>query len=175
VEELSSYAEDIVERFRPKGLLVDTNLLLVYAIGKYDASILERQSFNRVASYTKEDYDLLTRLMSIFTRMVTTPHVLTEVSNWIGHLPQQQKQECLKSFPVTFASFIELQFDSFELSKENHFTYLGLTDTALARVANEYLVLTDDARFIGHMTNLGLDALNINHIREQVWFPESII
>lgn len=172
MEILSSYAEDIVERFRPKGLLVDTNLLLVYAIGKYDAGILERQSFSRVAAYTGEDFDLLTRLMSIFTKMVTTAYVLTEVSNLIGQLPQQQKQGCLQTFSRTFSNFMELQFDSLELSKEDHFTYLGLTDTALARVANEYLVLTDDARCIGHMTNLGLHALNINYVREMLWVQE---
>jgi hypothetical protein len=172
VEKLSSYAEEIVERFRPKGLLVDTNLLLVYAIGKYDVDILERQTFDRVAAYTREDFDLLTRLMSIFTKRVTTPHVLTEVSNWIGQLRQQQKQDCWRIFPQTFSDIIEQQFDSLDLSKEDHFSFLGLTDTALARIANEFLILTDDARFIGHMNNLRLDALNFNHIRQMVWLQE---
>jgi hypothetical protein len=173
VEELSSYAEDLVERFRAKGVLVDTNLLLVYAIGKYDASILDRQSFNRVAAYTREDFDLLSRLLKLFAKTVTTAHVLTEVSNWVGMLPQQQEIACLRGFPQIFAEFFELPFDSLDLAKEDQFAYLGLADTAISKVAAEYLVLTDDARFVGHLGNLGLDALNINHIREQVWFPES--
>jgi hypothetical protein len=169
---MSSYAETLVERFRPNGLLVDTNLLLLYAIGRYHEAILERRSFGRVDAYTKEDFELLGRLMSIFGKLVTTPHVLTEVSNFVGQLPQQQKQECLQKFSQAFANFIELAFDSIELSTEDHFTYLGLTDTALARVANEYLILTDDARLIGHMANLGLDALNFNHIRQMLWLQE---
>ncbi len=170
---MSSYAEELFERFRTKGVLVDTNLLLVYAVGRYDTSILERQSFNRVAAYTLEDFHLLCRMISSFPKVVTTAHVLTEVSNWVGQLPQSQEIACLRTFPQIFAEFVELKFNSLDLATEEQFAYLGLTDTAISKVAGDYLVLTDDARFVGHLGNLGLDALNINHIREQVWFPES--
>jgi hypothetical protein len=169
---MSSYAEELVERFRAKGVLVDTNLLLLYAVGNYDEGILQRQSFKRTAAYTLEDFHLLGRLMSLFSKSVTTAHVLTEVSNWVGQLAREDAMACLDKFSNIFTDFQELKFDSLDLATEEQFSYLGLTDTAISKVAAEYLVLTDDARFVGHLADLGLDALNINHIREQVWFQE---
>ena len=46
------------------------------------------------------------------------------------------------------------------------------TDAAIAKFASEYLVLTDDARFVVHLNEMGLDALNINHIRQEVWLRD---
>jgi hypothetical protein len=169
---MSSYAEILIERFRPSGVLIDTNLLLLFAIGQYDEGILQRRSFSRVAGYTFEDFLLLQRLMSLFPKRVTTAHVLTEVSNWIGQLPEDQKIACLRSFSQIFEQFVELEFDSLELALESKFAYLGLTDTAISKVAGEYLVLTDDARFVGHLNELGLEALNINHIRQEILFQQ---
>jgi len=42
-------------------------------------------------TYTIEDFDLLERFMAELKILVTTPHVLTEVSN-LGDLPGQERE-----------------------------------------------------------------------------------
>jgi hypothetical protein len=169
---VSSYAEILIDRFRSKGVLVDTNLLLLYVVGGYDDRIVQRGSFNRLTAYSVEDYSLLRGLMSLFDKYITTPHVLAEVSNWIGKLPRSQEIECLGRFADILSGFTELAIESFEVALHPRFAYLGLTDAVIAKFASEYLVLTDDARFVVHLNEMGLDALNINHIRQEVWLRD---
>ena len=92
---MSSYAEILIDRFCSRGVLIDTNLLLLYVVGRYDDGIIRRGAFSRLAAYSIDDYGLLVGLMSLFDKYVTTPHVLAEVSNWIGKLPNAQEVECL--------------------------------------------------------------------------------
>lgn len=166
---MNSYTDLLIERFAGRGLLIDTNLLLLYVVGQFDQNILLKGSFDRLAAYSLEDYQLLSGLISLFATCVTTPHVLTEVSNWIGYLSNDQEIECLAGFPKSLTSFTELKTDSFELSEEPHFRFIGLTDTALASFANDYLIVTDDARFVFHLNKLEREALNINHLRQELW------
>lgn len=162
-----------MERFLGKGVLIDTNLLLLFVVGQYDPGILTRGTFNRLASYTIDDFRLVRNLTLLFQTRVTTPHVLAEVSNWIGYLSRDQEIECLGSFSVFLESFYELPTDSFELSRTAEFPFLGLTDTALAAISRDFLVITDDARFIFHLNEMGREALNINHLRQERWLQNS--
>ena len=166
---MSSYSEILIDRFASRGLLIDTNLLLLFVIGQYDPEILVRDSFDRLAAYSLDDFHLLRNLSTLFRRKVTTPHVLAEVSNWIGYLPTSQEIGCLRGFSKYLASFHELTTNSLNLAKHERFPYLGLTDIALASFAEEYLVITDDLRFIDHLTRMGREALNINHLRQELW------
>ena len=169
---MSSYAEILIDRFCSKGVLIDTNLLLLYVVGRYDDGVIRRGAFNRLAAYSIEDYSLLRGLMLLFDKYVTTPHVLAEVSNWIGKLPRGQEIECLGRFADILSGFTELTVESFEVAFHPRFAYLGLTDAAISKFASEYLVLTDDARFAVHLNEMGLDALNINHLRQEIWLRD---
>jgi hypothetical protein len=48
------------------------------------------------------------------------------------------------------------------------FHFLGLTDSALAIVSDQYLIVTDDARLVQKMTESGLEALNFSHLRRHL-------
>jgi hypothetical protein len=96
---------------------------------------------------------------------VTTPHVLTEVSNLAGDLPSATKSECLKQFLPTLSDTEELLIPSYDVAQRPEFHYIGLTDSALAHVANQFLIVTDDARMVAELSKSGLDALNFNHLR----------
>ncbi len=166
---VGSYTEILVQKFTNRGVLIDTNLLLLYAVGSSDPSIIERAAFKGLAAYDTDDLRLVLAFLSLFSTRVTTPHVLAEVSNWIGYLPRDQKVACLAQFRDIFSSFTELRVDSLASSTHQIFRFLGLTDTAIAEVAKQYLVLTDDARLVGHLNAMGLEALNINHLRQELW------
>jgi hypothetical protein len=101
----------------------------------------------------------------MFRKSVTTPHVLTEVSNLACDLPEQTKSACLGKFHAMFADIAELPVPSMEAAKWQDFHFLGLTDSALALVSREYLIVTDDARFVKKLNDANLEALNFNHLR----------
>ena len=166
---MSSYTTHLIDKFQRSGILIDTNLLLLLAVGRFDHTIIESGAFNRLAEYEISDYVLVEGLVSLFAKHLTTAHVLAEVSNWIGYLSSTREQECLSKLRTMLPTFEELHMDSFGLSTHDRFRFLGFTDTGLLTLASDYLVVTDDLRFAKHIHSLGLDALNINHIRPEAW------
>jgi len=165
---LDNYVELLIDRYKTKGLLVDANLALLYLVGGYDLRLVGDGKFNKLSKYETEDYKLLLRLKKVFKKAVTTPHVLTEVSNLINDLPEKTKAECLKKFHETFVEIDELSVPSMKAAQRPEFHFLGLTDTALAIVSDQYLIVTDDARLVKKMNESGLEALNFNHLRRHL-------
>jgi hypothetical protein len=163
---MSSYVELLLQKYKPLGILIDANLLLLYLVGSYDTHLIGDGKYNKLAKYTIEDFNILIRLKAIFAKSVTTAHVLTEVSNLTNDLPLYTKTECLSEFTEIFVDTDELTVPSFEVSKRPEFRYLGLTDSALAEMSNQFLVVTDDARLVAKLNESGLEALNFNHLRE---------
>jgi hypothetical protein len=68
-------AVGLIEKHRANGLLIDTNLLVLFLVGKTNKSRI--LSFKRTQAYTLEDFELLERLVDQFRTLITTPHVLT--------------------------------------------------------------------------------------------------
>jgi hypothetical protein len=145
--------------------LIDANLALLYLVGSFDLRLVGDGKYNKLSKYNIEDYHLLLRLKKVFNKAVTTPHVLTEVSNLANDLPERTKAECLKKFYETFLEIDELTIPCLDAAQRAEFPYLGLTDTALALVSDQFLIVTDDARLVKKMDESGLQALNFNYLR----------
>lgn len=71
-------------------LFIDTNLLLVLLIGALDLGHVER--FKRTKPYTRNDDELLLAFIGEFERLITTPNILTEVSNLAGQLSEPLRE-----------------------------------------------------------------------------------
>jgi hypothetical protein len=168
---MSSYLELLIERFKTKGILIDANLALLYLVGGYDLRLVGDGKYNKLSKYVEEDFQVLCRLKKLFKRAVTTPHVLTEVSNLTNDLPAQTKAACLKKFYETFVEIDELSIPSMEAAQRPEFHFLGLTDSALALVSKSFLIVTDDARLVKKMNESGVEALNFNHLRLNYLLP----
>ena len=61
------------------GLLIDTNLLVLFVVGGVNRDRIE--SFKRTRQYSKTDYQLLLRVLDGFEPLYTLAHVMAEVSN----------------------------------------------------------------------------------------------
>jgi hypothetical protein len=84
---MSTYVDSLIDRYRVKGILIDANLALLYLVGTCDLRLIGDGKYNKLSKYDTEDYHLLLRLKRFFRKAVTTPHVLTEVSNLTNDLP----------------------------------------------------------------------------------------
>jgi hypothetical protein len=166
---MSTYADELISRFQSKGTLVDSNLLLLLLVGYYDLNLLSESGFKRVAKYTIDDFRVLERLLALFVKSVTTPHVLTEVSNLAGQLPEHHKARCFQRFVDVFKTFAELNRSSMASARRPEFPQFGLTDCVIADVAADYLVVTDDLRLCARLERAGLQPLNFNHVRTFGW------
>lgn len=156
---------ELLTKYRNKGLLIDSNLLLTWFLGLFDPSWILRHE--RTSSYTLEDFEDLNAFASQFSRIVVTPNILTEVSN----LAQRTTRSKLPSeFFVSFASAVHRLRESFYKSslvvQDRCFHYLGFTDASIAQLPpGRYLVLTDDLELYGELLDRNIDAINFNHLR----------
>ena len=91
---------NLIQKHRSAGLLVDTNLLLLYLIGKTNPNRIS--NLKRTDKYSIKDFELLARFMANFRSLAVTPHILTEVSN-LGNLQGKERAE----FRSWFARIIE--------------------------------------------------------------------
>ena len=162
---MSSHQELLINKYKTKGILIDANLALLYLVGITDQRLIGDGKYNKLSKYNIDDYELLLRLKRVFKKAVTTPHVLTEVSNLTNDLPEKTKSACLKKFYEAFVEIAELSIQSMDAAQRPEFHFLGLTDSALAHVSDQYLIVTDDARLVQKMSESGLEALNFSHLR----------
>jgi rRNA-processing protein FCF1 len=158
----------LVASYRTKGILVDTNLMLLYGIGSLDPKHVT--SFKRTAQYSVEDFELLKLLLAGFSNVVTTPNILTEVNSLSGQLAEQVKREYLTMFSAQIRAFLEEYVASAAAADRAIFQKVGLADTTIALSARgKYLVLTDDWKLSRILAHEGIDVLNFNHIRFDTW------
>lgn len=117
-----------LQKLRSKeGLLIDTNLLVLYVIGLHDQTRIEQNK--RTSSYTKEDFDLLVNFTGYFKKVITTTNILTEVSNLLEGVVYQQ-QPVLSILPQILEVIEEYNLPSRSqmLSNNRFFTKFGLSD-----------------------------------------------
>lgn len=154
---------------RNRGVLfVDTNLLVLLLVGSLDIEQVER--FRRTRTYTRGDYALLIAFVAEFTRLLTTPNVLTEVSNLVGQLTEPLRREALVALGILAKQFEEHFHTSRELVDEPEYPRLGLSDASIIRTVNrDVTVLTDDLDLYLQLSRAGVEAINFNHLRSGSW------
>lgn len=154
----------LIGRYVSRGVLIDTNLLLLYLVGRFDRQRIER--FKPTAQFTAEDFELLVRLLSPFTRIRTLPHVLAEVNSLSGQLPAQVLDQFRRNFADQITRLEEGAVTSREASRRSEFSFLGLTDAAIiAETIGKYLVMTTDVRLFVALGRAQVDAINFNSLR----------
>ncbi|MBA2377318.1 MAG: hypothetical protein H0V75_14535 [Rubrobacter sp.] len=162
---MERYVTEMAARHRRGGVLVDTNLLLLFYVGSYERSLVER--FPRTADrFVSEDFDTLNGVLGGFEKVVTTPYILTETSNLLGQLGGRAKTGCFELFARSIPELRENHISGADLARKPTFVKLGITDTSIIEVAAApYLVLTDDFRLYNYLADRGVDVLNFNNLR----------
>lgn len=154
--------QDAIERYRGKGVLVDANLLLLYFVGRYDRDRIE--TFKRTNNYSVEAFDVLAKFLRLFSTVVTTPNILTEVSNLSKQLPPAYYDEFKQQLLVLEEKYVS----SRSVCASEHFRQFGLTDSIIVELGrNQFLVLTDDLDLFLLLQRHNIDVVNFNHIRFQ--------
>ena len=156
-------AEELLfERYRGKKLLLDSNLLLLYLVGSFQRTLVER--FKRTNEFSLGEYDLLASIVRQFQFLVTTPHILTEVSNLSNALPSNIKEIWLQYFALQIDSLEEVRTAASVICRETSYNPFGLTDAALQNASADMLVLSEDFRLTGVLSSLGVATINFRDL-----------
>lgn len=158
----------LVQRHRKNGILIDTNILLLYFLGRFNPREIPR--FKRTRQFTVEDFGTLLLLLRRFEKVLTTPNILTEVSSFSSQLADPLRTDYFRQFAKEIALIEERYVESRRAAELAEFASLGLTDAGILGLARgTFLVLTDDFPLSQRLQKVGGDVINFNHLRVLGW------
>lgn len=156
--------DHLIRKHQSRAILLDANVLLLDVVGGLDRNLIE--TFKRTRQFTVDDYQRLQRLLSQFNGAVTTPNVLTEVSNLGSQLPVERANLFREALAARIKVLDEKYLASALVGEHAYFIPLGISDAGLAMLAEDgLLVLTMDFHLANRIQHSGLDVINFNHLR----------
>ncbi|MDF5717483.1 MAG: PIN domain-containing protein [Rhizonema sp. NSF051] len=165
---MKEFLRSLFQKDKQKGILIDTNILLLWFVGSVNRSRISQ--FNRTEQFLPEDYDLLIQILSYFSKIITTPNILTEVNSLLNQLGEPERSQCFSIFAQFFNRLDEFYLESKNAASMDNFNKYGLTDSGIVMLAkNQYLVLTDDFKLANYLQKIGVDTINFNNIRTYGW------
>jgi len=161
---LSEYLKELISKYQNRGILIDANLLILYLVGEFAPRQIPR--LRRTKKFLEADYFTVKAFFELFPIKVTTPNILTEISNLAGDMPDGLKFDFFEILQSQFSLLHEHYIPSKEGCLNPIFLKLGLTDSIIGQLARDnYLVLTDDFPLSNTLNSIGVDAINFNHLR----------
>jgi hypothetical protein len=122
-------------------LAIDANLLVLLAVGQVERAWIARHKRLRT-DYSEFDFDLLTRVIAGFQKVVITPNAATEAANLIEfgvHNPL--RATFLATLGLIFRSSDEVYAPSGVISLLPEFHSVGLADAAWLSIQTDELTL----------------------------------
>ena len=153
----------LIAKYRSKGVLLDTNLMVLLAVGLYKRDRIS--SFKRTDQYTARDFNLVADIMGKFERRITTPHILAEADNLTRQLHAREHRAVAAIMVPLVENLFEIYSPSAAAMRHQRYSTLGLTDCVTIACTTDILVITDDLTLSSILSHLGRDAINIDHIR----------
>ena len=147
-----------------QAILPDTNVLLLWLVARTDPGLVD--GFKRVQMFDYDDVKSLRMVMATFSRIVTTPHVLAETSNFLHQAPIHRRPALIRELATYTKTSVEEYRPAQTLSQRAEFAALGLTDTAIIDLSEDVLVLTTDHNLAGRIVTSGGNALHFNDLRK---------
>lgn len=150
-------------------LLVDTNLLVLFLVGKASPRFISKHK--RTRAYTIRDFRLLIELTADASGLSTTAHVLTETSNLVRQFGLPGHKTILDAFRDFTASATERHVPGIDAAGRTEFLRLGLADAAILQAMEPGTrLLTDDLDLYLAAITAGHDAVNFSHERQRASF-----
>lgn len=159
----------LANQHRARGILLDTNVLLLFLFAFYQPTMIGKK---RLEKYGSDDGALLVQYVDQFSRILTTPHVLAETSNLVGQIVGGRlRSELFTKLHPLFCLSLPNSFEQCAIEGSHIdsqlFGRLGLTDSGLAAlVKTKQLLLTDDLDLYLAAISNGGNAINFTHMRE---------
>lgn len=164
---MNSIDESAISAMQKKGLALDANLAVVLIVGLADRRLVG--THRRTTGYSTIDFDLIMRLCRMASKLHTTPHVLSEVSNLLDVGKSSKPVKELFGFMEICGTSVEIWNEARELCTMPEFVRLGLADAGLCKIAQSgCAVATADWQLANRLQKHDLPAVNFHHLRSHL-------
>ncbi|MCF6199005.1 MAG: hypothetical protein L3J67_06325 [Hyphomicrobiaceae bacterium] len=147
-------------------IAIDSNLLLLLVIGSTSKKMIEQHK--RLRRYTMDDFDLLLQFIGK-AELITTPNVLTEVSNLALYgVNGKWHNDITKMLTIYTKILTEHYCESQKVTNNKNFNRLGLADSAwLYLLQEKETLLTDDLDLYLAALKSNINALYFTYMRQE--------
>ncbi len=153
------YLLHLIGKYKKKGVFVDSEILILYIVGSKNPNLIRKTP--RTTKFDENDFILVSKFIDFFDTQITSPHILTEVSDLLGE--SNDFQFILKTY-INIAE--EVFSSSKKVAESDSFLKFGLADSAIIEISNNsHLIFTADNRFYGYLSNMGIDAVNFDLLK----------
>ncbi len=151
----------------PRGIFVDSSLLVLLAAGATDPAIIRRH--RRLRTFRVEDFERLQKMLGRFERVLVTPNTLTEASNLLLQHREPDRSRLVSSLGTLIRESHEVFAPSSDAVEHPWFSRLGLTDAALLGLVSTEtpLVTVDMDLYLAAVEANPLSAVNYRHVQQQ--------
>ncbi|MGQ0653409.1 MAG: hypothetical protein ACT4P4_14265 [Betaproteobacteria bacterium] len=156
-------APDSLAAVRGRHGIIDANLLFLLIAGGVKGELVGRH--RRLEKYVPEDLAVLRSIIGSFRAHVTTPHVLTEVSNLAGSFWGDLRAAIFSAIAGYSHLATEIFSESRVLTKREIFLRCGLADAMLESADSAFVILTDDLPLATFLESNRRLVVNFNHYR----------
>lgn len=165
----SSILQKYIKQYATKGILVDTNLLLLFFIGIFDENYIK--TFKRTKGYSIEEFSWVEDIIHKFSKIIVTPQILAELSNLSKQMDKPKLKQYFSKLVGVIKKSREIYINKDQLMEINSLVEVGFTDFSIIKsaTAGKYLVFTDDWPLIGYLQKEKVDVINLNWFRTERW------
>jgi hypothetical protein len=132
-------------------LILDTNLLLLFIIGRVDGGIHISKS-KRLKKFSLKDFEKVHLAVMSANKVLITPYIATEVSNLMdmsGILHKMMMEEAKRVIELFEHIEVDLASDT-----DGRFVSFGITDNSLINLVQKHVIMTDDHRLTPLLYNV---------------------
>jgi hypothetical protein len=145
-------------------LLLDTNVLVLWIAGNLQPSLIGQH--RRLREYDDDDFAIVDALARQSEDHISTPHILTETSNFLGAGPQQMVAGGSDALNAYIAELDEIYTPAKTIAAMPEMLTLGLADTAVYDLgAAGIQIVSMDFHLCNRLHQKGVDAVNPRHFR----------
>ncbi|MCK5833180.1 hypothetical protein KAH81_05855 [bacterium] len=163
------YWENIVAKCTRKGILLNTELLLLLCVGIYKRQLVESSKITN--KYSVNDFNIVANIAAKFSPLYVSPQVLAEFSNYSDRLGSKVMREFYSSIEKILKGQFEVHIPKDVMIDENYLPVLGFTDVSMMKICEEKgcVLFTADLQ-LESIYSKRIDVVNFNHIRSAEWF-----
>jgi rRNA-processing protein FCF1 len=164
-------------QYAPAGVIVDTNILLLFLVGNYSPEYIEECVLlhNSDKQYSKNDFELLKRIFFHFPKVVITPQIISEVSRHSFKIKKEIKDERFLAYLRSVIEFLKSAEERHQaadclwgmpLEILGRFGFTDMTIFELARTT-KMPILTDEIALYGYSYEQKVPVIKFEYIKSR--------
>ena len=161
--------KELIENGIGKKLIVDSNLLILLIIGRFDTNLI--QYHKKLGKYDIHDFNFVNFFVQKAKMVYLTPGILSEMSNHLNPSDRNYLKYFNKLLSILGAFYEEYQKKDIILNL-SYFKNLGYTDSSIIDLSSneKCLVLTDDKEMTLELRSKKLDVINLTDTKHEYFF-----